>query len=123
MNRRNFLTRVAKGAAAAVVLAHVPVEWVPQVGGLQDCVALSYLRKHFNEWCTGNRGYFPDIIVVGQDLYEAASGEMICNMRFTSDDEIHRPQPNLRFKATTLTHNHQPGWRIISITGKPMERA
>lgn len=127
MNRRAFLTRVVKGAAAAAVLAHVPVEWVPRAAGLQDCVALSYLRERFNQYMQGKFALgvsldhaCPDRIVVGRDLYEAAEKEMTDNclhLRVFTDAQAREgspKQPTMMFKGARMTYEGR-GWRIISM--------
>lgn len=120
MNRRFFITRVTQGVAAAVVLAHVPIQWVPNIGGVKKGVALDYLRKAYNEWCAGKGGRHPYVIIVGRDLYEAAESEMICNSRIIEGGGLFikngfEHHGGLAFKDAALTYRG-PGWHIVSIS-------
>lgn len=110
MNRRNFLTRVAKGAAAAVVLAHVPISWAP-AGQFRHYWALAYIDAEHKKFMRGKSIHeHPELILVGRDLYEAAEGEMIVNYRFTTTDQEYRDR-SLMFRASILSYEGR-GWRV-----------
>lgn len=118
VSRRSFLTRVVQGAAAAVVLAHVPIEWVPQVGGVRRYAALEYLRAEYNKASRGLGNHVPSLVVVGRDLYEAAENEMIACTYETFGHRglfIRSGMPegrSMMFKGAALTYRGR-GWRIL----------
>lgn len=124
LNRRTFLTRIAQGAAAAVVFAHVPMEWVPKIGGARRYVALEYLRTELNRFTRGLRMKdYPELMVVGRDLYEAAENEMVYATRDTLGIFVPTDMPfgrSIMFKGLALTYRGR-GYRILYI-GK-MDRA
>lgn len=116
MNRRLFLTRLGQAIAVAAVAVHVPIEWVPRVGGARDTAALDYLRHAFNAYAKGKP--WPQLhnttILVGQRLFEKVEDEIGVIERFSDDARTVRPI--LRFKGCRLMHDNTPTWGIVSMT-------
>lgn len=114
MNRRAFITRLASATVGVAAVLHVPASVLAPTpaaarfirdGAIERLRAayLAYQRKH---------GDWPDVIVVGRELYEAYEGELVACQRFMSTQFGHR---SLMFKGAAVLEGGA-GWAIESMS-------
>lgn len=112
LSRRCFIKAVSAAAVAGAVAIKLPAPWLPTLA-LKRETALEYLRRSYNDFRNAN-GRDPKVILVGQELFDAAESQMVANMRFvefgeSGDGHLSR---SLKFKAAVLRISCS-GWQVV----------